>query len=69
VNKNEAIQKPQSNKGLLEAGSKATPGQKEGWFSMSEDKVSVDRKTLLTILVQVENALKEIQELKKEIKK
>jgi len=36
---------------------------------MSEDKVLVDRKTLLTILVQVENALKEIQELKKEIKK
>jgi hypothetical protein len=36
---------------------------------MSEDKVLVDRKTLLTILVQVENALKEIQELKKQIGK
>jgi len=36
---------------------------------MSEDKVLVDRKTLLTILVQVENALKEIQELKKQIAK
>jgi len=33
------------------------------------DKVTVDRKQLLHILVQVENALKEIQELKREIRK
>jgi hypothetical protein len=36
---------------------------------MSEDKVLVDRKTLLTILVQVENALKEVEQLKKEMVK
>ena len=33
------------------------------------EKVTVDRKQLLHILVQVENALEEIQELKKEIRK
>jgi len=33
------------------------------------DKVTVERKQLLHILVQVENALEEIQELKKEIRK
>lgn len=37
--------------------------------AMSEDKVSVDRKTLLTILVQVENALAEVKQLKKEVSK
>jgi len=31
------------------------------------DQVSVDRKTLLELLIRVENALKEIQSLKKEI--
>ena len=36
---------------------------------MSKDKVSVDRKTLLEILVKVENALTEVQQLKKEIGK
>jgi hypothetical protein len=36
---------------------------------MTEDKVSVDRKTLLTVLVQVENALEEVKQLRKEIKK
>ncbi len=35
---------------------------------MSESKVSVDRKTLMTLLVQVENALGSIERLKKEIK-
>lgn len=35
---------------------------------MSADKVSVDRKTLLTILVQVENALEEVRQFKNEIK-
>jgi uncharacterized protein (UPF0335 family) len=35
---------------------------------MTEDKVTVDRKQLLTILVQVENALEEIKQLKNEIK-
>jgi len=35
---------------------------------MSADKVSVDRKTLLTILVQVENALEEVRKFKNEIK-
>jgi hypothetical protein len=33
-----------------------------------DDKVSVDRKQLLTILVQVENALEEVRQLKNEIK-
>jgi len=33
------------------------------------DKVTVDRKQLLQILVQVENALEEIRQLKKEIEK
>lgn len=37
--------------------------------AMTEDKVSVDRKQLLTILVQVENALEEVKQLKKEIRK
>lgn len=32
------------------------------------DKVSVDRKQLLQILMQVENALEEIRQLKKELK-
>jgi len=35
---------------------------------MSEDKVSVDRKTLLTILVQVENALEDVRQFRREIK-
>jgi len=35
-------------------------------FSMS-DQVSVDRKVLLELLIRVENALKEVQSLKKEI--
>jgi len=35
---------------------------------MSSDKVIVDRKTLLTILVQAENALVEVRQLKNEIK-
>jgi hypothetical protein len=34
---------------------------------MTEDNVSVPRQKLLTILVQVENALDEIRQLKKEI--
>jgi len=33
------------------------------------DTVSVDRKTLMTLLVQVENALDSIKQLKKEIKR
>ena len=33
------------------------------------DKVSVDRKQLLQILVQVENALEEIKQLKKQVGK
>jgi hypothetical protein len=36
---------------------------------LSSDKVAVDRKQLLNILFQIEAALKEIEELKKEIKK
>lgn len=36
---------------------------------MSEDKVTVDRQQLLKILVQVENALEEIKQLKAQIKK
>jgi len=32
------------------------------------DKVTVDRKQLLQILVQVENALEEIRKLKKQVK-
>ena len=32
------------------------------------DTVAVDRKQLLQILVQVENALEEIRELKKQVK-
>jgi len=35
---------------------------------MTEEKVSVDRKTLMTILVQIENALGSIERLKNEIK-
>jgi len=35
----------------------------------NSDKVAVNRKQLLQILVQVENALEEIKELRKEIKK
>lgn len=35
---------------------------------MSDDKVAVDRKQLLQILVQVENALEEIKLLKKQVK-
>jgi len=34
---------------------------------MSSDTVTVDRKQLLQILVQVENALEEIKLLKKEV--
>jgi hypothetical protein len=34
-------------------------------MSSSQDKVLVDRKQLLTILVQLENIEKEIQEMKK----
>lgn len=34
---------------------------------MSGDKVTVDRKTLLAILVQVENALEDIKQLKNEL--
>jgi len=34
---------------------------------MSEDKVSVDRRTLLELLLRVENALKDIQDLKRKI--
>jgi len=33
------------------------------------DKVAVDRKQLLQILVQVENALEEIKELRKQVTK
>jgi len=36
---------------------------------MSSDTVTVNRETLLRILVQVENALEEIRQLKKEITK
>lgn len=36
---------------------------------MSSDKVAVDRKQLLQILVQVEGALEEVKALKKELKK
>jgi hypothetical protein len=36
---------------------------------MSTDNVIVNRKELLAVLVQVESALKEVQELKKEIRK
>ena len=36
---------------------------------MSGDTVTVNRETLLRILVQVENALKEVAALKKELKK
>ena len=35
---------------------------------MTEGKVSVDRKSLLILLVQAENALAEVRQLKKEIK-
>ena len=35
---------------------------------MSEDKVSVSRQKLLTILVMVENALNEVRQFKREIK-
>jgi hypothetical protein len=35
---------------------------------MTDDNVSVSRQKLLTILVQVENALAEVRQLKKEIK-
>jgi hypothetical protein len=37
--------------------------------SMMSDTVTVDRKKLLKILVHVENALQEIQQLKKELAK
>jgi len=36
---------------------------------ITEEKVSVDRKALLTVLVQVENALEEVKQFRKEIKK
>lgn len=36
---------------------------------MSSDTVTVNRETLLRILVQVENALKEVAELKRELNK
>jgi len=36
---------------------------------VSGDKVTVDRQQLLKILVQVEGALEEIKELKKEVNK
>jgi len=35
---------------------------------VTEGKVSVDRKSLLMLLVQAENALAEVRQLKKEIK-
>jgi len=35
---------------------------------MSEDKVSVDRRALLELLLRVESALKDIEQLKKAIK-
>lgn len=35
---------------------------------MSTDTVTIDRRQLLQILVQVENALEEIKQLKKELK-
>jgi len=36
---------------------------------MSADKVTVNRSTLLRVLVKVEDMIKEVEELKKEIKK
>lgn len=36
---------------------------------MSSDTVTVNRETLLRVLVQVEEALKEVAELKKELRK
>jgi len=35
---------------------------------MSEDKVTVDRKALLTILVQIDHALAKVEQLEKDIK-
>lgn len=36
---------------------------------MSNDKVTVNRSTLLRVLVKVEDMIKEVEELKKEIQK
>jgi len=36
---------------------------------MSTDKVTVNRSTLLRVLVKVEDMIKEVEKLKKEIKK